>query len=131
MRPSMRFETAARTPASSKDSGRSAVAGCATVTERRAKVNMAAKSIARASSVLPRVRCAALRLQLCELQESIGTHDLWSTQGADEESVTMWREGNRPYAAVAKRSAPRNQSAIRFRLGQIWATIYKSLILND
>ena len=37
----------------------------------------------------------------------------------------------RTYAAVEKRSASLSQSAIRFHLGQIWATISKSLILNS
>ena len=39
--------------------------------------------------------------------------------------------GIRTYAAVEKRSASLSQCATRFHLGKIWATIYKSLILND
>jgi hypothetical protein len=35
------------------------------------------------------------------------------------------------YAAAENRSASFSQPAIRFHLGQIWATISKSLILND
>ena len=43
-----------------------------------------------------------------------------------------WRRGGiRTYAAVEKPSASLSQSATRFHLGKIWATISKSLILND
>jgi hypothetical protein len=37
----------------------------------------------------------------------------------------------RTYAAIEKRSASLSQSASRFHLGKIWATISKSLILYD
>jgi hypothetical protein len=38
--------------------------------------------------------------------------------------------GIRTYAAVEKRSASLSQSATRFHLGKIWATISKLLILK-